>query len=547
MVSLMDISVIIPVYNVEAEYLRASLESLLTQTKRDNVEIIIVDDGSTNGNGAVADEYASENSNITVLHVENGGPGRARNIGISHAAGEYLAFLDSDDLLPEDTLEKMYSRAVHDSSDVVIVNTVRFDGSKESQASIHTITFRDLENVTDARQSPELIYDTISCNKLIRRDFWKANGLSYPEENIYEDIPVMTEVMLKANKVSVIRSLGYKWRFRELESRSITQKREQLSNLRARLDMLKKLDKVYSEEIDDPGLILEKQIKALRVDLKIYVNVCPDLTPEQAGVYMREMGDYIRENISDEAMQRINPVDRLIYEALLNEDLDRLIRLVDFRRKEYNDCINIEKDGTMLMSVPPDLFGCEYLDITESLADRFPAASIIDVQRKRNKIRITGNLFFYKINIPDPSMQEIRASLCDEYAGEEYELPVTYFSNHDLTERKGLFTDARTGESIEYNYDGTGFYIDLDPQLTDKDIRNGVIVLRYRNRFVKGIILLRNKNGKTKKKLEAVRLISDKTVCSLSASEMQILKVNIQKNATVTLHDRIKSAWHSIR
>lgn len=525
----MDISVIMPVYNVEEEYFRECLESLLGQTKKDGIEAILIDDGSTNGCGAVADEYAEKYDQIRVWHTENRGAGPARNTAIGYATGKYLAFLDADDLLPEDTLEKMFDRAEHDGSEVVVINTVRFDTDEESQASIHKTSFRNLENVTNAKESPDLIYDTISCNKLIRRDYWEKNGISYPPTSLYEDIPVMTRVLLRAEKVSVIRSIGYKWRFRELESRSTTQKREQLENLQARLRILRQLDDIFKEDVTDERLILEKQMKALRVDLKIYVNVCPDLPPERAREFMREMNAYLRECVSEEAMDRLNPIDRKIYEAMLDEDLETFIKRIVFRTENYKKCPNIERDGRMFMRMPEDLFGAAEMDNTESLSYRYPAVYLQNVEEDKKRIRFTCQLYFPRLSVATPDMQEIKATLCDEHTGEETELPVTFFNNHALTEKKGRLTDEFTGETVEYNYDGTGFYVDLYPGKAEHSIRNGVIVLRYRNRFIEGSILLQKMTGKTKNKLESISFSKSGTSCRLTAGEMKVLKVNIER------------------
>ncbi|MCQ2563574.1 MAG: glycosyltransferase [Mogibacterium sp.] len=179
-----DISVIMPMYNVEEEYLRASIGSLLAQTKKDGIELIITDDGSSNGCGAVADEYALRHKNIQVIHTENQGAGPARNTAIKRAKGKYLAFLDADDLMVPDALEKMFDRAEYDQSEVAMINAIRFDSNKESQASIHKIAFRNLKEVTSVSESPQLIYDTVSWDKLIRRDFWEKNKLEYPPTSL---------------------------------------------------------------------------------------------------------------------------------------------------------------------------------------------------------------------------------------------------------------------------------------------------------------------------------------------------------------------------
>lgn len=100
------ISIIVPVYNVE-KYLRKCLDSLVNQTYK-NIEIIIIDDGSTDGSGKIADEYVNAYDNVKVIHTENGGLSAARNIGLDNATGEFLAFIDSDDWIDLNTFEVAY-------------------------------------------------------------------------------------------------------------------------------------------------------------------------------------------------------------------------------------------------------------------------------------------------------------------------------------------------------------------------------------------------------------------------------------------------------
>lgn len=97
------ISVIVPVYNVQ-QYLSQCVESILAQTYQ-RLEIILVDDGSTDGSGRLCDDFAQKDGRIKVLHVTNGGPAKARNIGIDCATGEYIVFVDSDDYVSENWLD----------------------------------------------------------------------------------------------------------------------------------------------------------------------------------------------------------------------------------------------------------------------------------------------------------------------------------------------------------------------------------------------------------------------------------------------------------
>ena len=100
----MLISVIVPVYNIESEYLERCIRSICNQTYK-NLEIILVDDGSNDGSGIICDKFAMEDSRIRVFHKENGGSSSARNLGIKEAKGEYIGFIDSDDYIEPDMYE----------------------------------------------------------------------------------------------------------------------------------------------------------------------------------------------------------------------------------------------------------------------------------------------------------------------------------------------------------------------------------------------------------------------------------------------------------
>lgn len=112
------ISVVVPVYNVE-KYLRQCIDSILSQTYK-NIELILVDDGSPDNCGAICDEYQKKYNNIKVIHKENAGLGMARNSGLEIATGDFVYFLDSDDYIADDEIEKMYNAIVANGVDVAI-------------------------------------------------------------------------------------------------------------------------------------------------------------------------------------------------------------------------------------------------------------------------------------------------------------------------------------------------------------------------------------------------------------------------------------------
>ena len=121
------ISVIIPVYNVE-QYLKQCVDSILSQTYK-NIEIILVDDGSSDSSGIICDEYAHKHGNIKVIHKKNAGLSEARNSGLVVANGSYIAFIDSDDWISNDNFEKMITEIKKQDSDFVFSDGVNFEDS----------------------------------------------------------------------------------------------------------------------------------------------------------------------------------------------------------------------------------------------------------------------------------------------------------------------------------------------------------------------------------------------------------------------------------
>ncbi len=123
------VSVIIPVYNVEP-YLKQCMDSVVGQTLKD-IEIICVDDGSTDGSLDILKEYATEDSRIQIIEQKNAGAGAARNNGMRHATGKYLSFLDSDDFFEPRMLEKAYDLAEKDQADFVAYKSDQYHTEKK--------------------------------------------------------------------------------------------------------------------------------------------------------------------------------------------------------------------------------------------------------------------------------------------------------------------------------------------------------------------------------------------------------------------------------
>ena len=194
------ISVIIPVYNTE-KYVETSVRSVMNQTYR-NLEIICVNDGSTDGSLEILNRLAEEDDRIIVLTKENGGLGDTRNYGIAHSSSEWLSFLDSDDTLSPDAFEKL-SEAFEYSPDMIHfgINVVSEDGSAVDPKDVkyYRIRYEGLHNLTD---SMILHVDVSAADKLFRRSILKRFDIHF-EKILFEDYQFSMQYM------SVIRSVYY--------------------------------------------------------------------------------------------------------------------------------------------------------------------------------------------------------------------------------------------------------------------------------------------------------------------------------------------------
>lgn len=207
MVHMPKISVIMPVYNVE-NYLRETLECITAQTFKD-FEIICVDDGSTDSSVEILREYAKKDSRFVLMSQSNAGGGAARNFGCSKAKGEYVIFLDSDDLFSPELLEKSYAAAVEHQADIVAFNFSRFDeeGNSEQRKGVHDDWIPQNVSVFNYKDCPDLIMSIVNptpWNKLYRRMFIRDNGLKYEEISSSNDITFAAVSVACADRITYI-------------------------------------------------------------------------------------------------------------------------------------------------------------------------------------------------------------------------------------------------------------------------------------------------------------------------------------------------------
>ena len=181
------ISVIIPVYNTE-EYLEETLESILNQTMIDDIEVLMLDDGSNDNSQFIIERYARKYDNFHAFYNENMGSGCERNIGIKEAHGEYVHLMDSDDLLQPRSYEILYDFAKSDDYDFVLGCAMKINKRSFYKEDLQEFTFKGVEDyitTTNIKERLLLVYDTGVWNKLIKRDFLINNEI-YSPNNIFK-------------------------------------------------------------------------------------------------------------------------------------------------------------------------------------------------------------------------------------------------------------------------------------------------------------------------------------------------------------------------
>ena len=198
------ISVLVPIYNAE-KYLHRCIDSILAQTFTD-FELLLIDDGSKDCSGTICDEYAVKDPRVRVFHKENGGVSKARNIGIDNAQGEWITFVDSDDWVREDFLQKRLDLALEENSDIAYCD-VEYVYAKQN---VYCKTAEQVCGKAATVNSWILSRTTYSPIILVKKDLFDKYNLRYLEGLRFgEDFNLIIKLVLYANKVCHVKEALY--------------------------------------------------------------------------------------------------------------------------------------------------------------------------------------------------------------------------------------------------------------------------------------------------------------------------------------------------
>ncbi|GGZ91420.1 bifunctional glycosyltransferase/CDP-glycerol:glycerophosphate glycerophosphotransferase [Streptomyces bluensis] len=390
------VSVVVIVYNDEAR-LPTAVRSVLDQTLR-SVEVVIVDDRSTDGSYEVARRLAAEHPGRVRAHrlpENSGGCGAPRNHGIQRARGDHVMFLDSDDVLERNACRNMLEAAETTGADLVsgLCVRVHVDARSGKEVKWYPWLYTRTRTLDSISELPDLlVFDTLSTNKCYRRDFLLANALEFPVGIHYEDLLFSAQAYAAARRITLIPNRVYDWNVVDnpggageadkAAAKSISNRRAEIANFTHRMEIHRRVDQLLA----DRGLAelkFHKDVKFLKHDLVLHLR---DL-PFRDAAYRQEFAAIARaylESIDPAAYAEIEPIHAICAYLLRKGDWDNLLPAVDtLTNRDKISAPLVERDGR--------IYWCaEHLDNPD---DGVLARRVLDVTELGYHTRPVGRMF----------------------------------------------------------------------------------------------------------------------------------------------------------
>lgn len=238
-----QLSVIVPAYNV-AGYLEECIKSIVEQSYT-NWEMLIINDGSQDNTGEVADRLAADDGRIRVVHQENRGLGAARNTGINKSHAPYMTFVDSDDLVAPNAFKLMMESVEESDSDVVIGAIDRFNSARHWVPFWVDLVHDERRIGITAKEIPSVMWDVFACNKIFKRSTWHDIVGEFPTGTLYEDQECTAKLFVNDATLDILPETVYHWRHRE-DGQSITQQKSNVDDLSQRLRVAKHVESIVN-------------------------------------------------------------------------------------------------------------------------------------------------------------------------------------------------------------------------------------------------------------------------------------------------------------
>jgi CDP-glycerol glycerophosphotransferase len=337
-----DVTVVVIVYN-DAGRLARAVRSVLGQSLA-RVDVVVVDDASTDASPQVAGRLAAtrpDRVRVVTLPENSGGCGRPRNVGIEHARGRYVMFLDSDDTLDPHACRNLVTAAEESGAELVAGRCVRV--LPEQEQSWYPSLYRESRVLANIREDPDLLYDTLSTNKCYRRDFLEREGLRFVDRLHYEDLLFSAQAYVGARKIAIIPHRVYNWLvIPRGETLSITHRRAELRNFADRLEIHRRIDATFRSH-GATELARLKNVKFINHDLLLYLRELRSRDPEYRQEFLKLARSYLA-GIDAEVFEECNQMPAIGAFMMLQGDLEAAMAAADHAPK---------RSGSPILSIEP--------------------------------------------------------------------------------------------------------------------------------------------------------------------------------------------------
>jgi CDP-glycerol glycerophosphotransferase len=449
------ISVVVAFFNNEDD-LGDCLDSIAAQTFAD-LEVIMVDDASADRSAQIARAKAAADPRFTLLQPEHGGPGGARNRGVERARGEYLAFVDGDDVLPANAYELLLHALERSGSDFVSGAVDRVGPKGITPSALHSLALKGRQTGTHVTRTPRLLYDVSVWNKLFRRSFWDAHQLSYPEGVVWEDLRLMTKAHVLARAVDVIPDIVYYWRERAQGRLSITQSRTSVTNLRDRMTAMNDIDQFIAAH-STAKLLRAHQRKALKNDLWLYVQDLHKVTDAYRAEFADLVNGYL-DHVGRRVLRSLPATHKLAYHLVRIRAMPQLaelaawiveqpVRQVPVVRRHGRLRADLPFRTNSPVPIPSRVFRPHWRDLD-------PYMRVDDIEFQDGRLVVTGRANVPSVDIPRRRNTSKIAVLRPPGRRLPVALPVRSFLNPEAT---------ALSEQDRYNYDWSGFRFAVSPR-----------------------------------------------------------------------------------
>lgn len=322
------LSIVVPFHNVAA-YLEECLTSIQRQLV-DDIQVIMVDDESTDESPQIARRFVESDPRFQLVRQRNQGPGIARNTGIDHATGRYLAFADGDDVVTPRGYAALLACLEETGSDIAAGNAYRFSEEKGvHQSWTHRRIFAKSKLRTTISKTPLLVRDRMMWNKVYRRSFWDAGGYRFPDMRVLEDYIVALQAYLEASSVDMIAQHVYLWRNRP-SGDSITQQGSRLEHARDRFVAVRNVLDIVADHATDVEVRSEITSSFQHVDLVSLAEsmvTVPEADRPEATQYAVELARMLDPALAVDTSR----LSRLVHRSLLRGDIELVEMVASWR------------------------------------------------------------------------------------------------------------------------------------------------------------------------------------------------------------------------